>query len=67
MTNDEPDDEAREDVIEDLEAPATDQDAVAGGVDTCGNPSMLCEGTCQLTAVVCPPAYKTHLIINYDR
>ena len=42
MTDEQRDEEGEEEAIEDLEAPATTQDDVAGGA-ACGKPSVLCQ------------------------
>jgi len=45
--------EGDEEAIEDLEAPAAEQDDVAGDA-ACGKPSMICiQPTCELTAAEC--------------
>jgi hypothetical protein len=58
MTNEERKAEGAEEAIEDLEAPATAQEDVAGGAlcgaKSCGNPSMVCSaGTCRESGLRC--------------
>jgi hypothetical protein len=57
MTPDEAESEGAEEAIEDLEAPASAQEDVAGGAGcspTCGDPSMICQGqTCWDTVAKC--------------
>ncbi|HEY2600446.1 MAG TPA: hypothetical protein VGI67_02745 [Thermoleophilaceae bacterium] len=59
MTDEERRDEAAEEQIEDLDAPAEQLEDVAGGgklcgPKSCGNPSMICIGpTCHASGVAC--------------
>jgi len=66
MTQDEREEGASE-PIEDLEAPAEAQEAVAGGLDPCGKPSMECAApTCHFTGTYCKVGAATHDIVNME-
>ncbi|HEY2600445.1 MAG TPA: hypothetical protein VGI67_02740 [Thermoleophilaceae bacterium] len=64
MTDEERHEEAAEEQIEDLEAPADQQEDVAGGgklcgPHSCGNPSMIClSPTCDMSHVGCQKMSK---------
>ena len=65
MTEEPHADEGAEEAIEDLEAPATAQDDVAGGA-ACGKPSMICEPpTCDATAAKCTG--MSHKIVVFEQ
>ena len=52
MTDEGHSEEGAEEAVEDLEAPASAQADVAGGAG-CGDPSMVCNVTCQATNAKC--------------
>lgn len=67
MTDQERNEEGTEEGIEDLEAPASAQDDVAGGM-ACGKPSMVCAApTCKTSAALCRPDTATHDIVVYEQ
>ena len=54
MTDEERRDEAAEDTIEDLDAPADQQEDVAGGAGICAKPTTICvDPTCVDTVTRC--------------
>jgi hypothetical protein len=69
MTDEERRAEGSEEAIEDLEAPATAQEDVAGGAvcgpKSCGSPSMICVDTCPTkTYVNCSNLSKMVIVFN---
>jgi hypothetical protein len=66
VTDRERNEEAEQEPIEDLEAPAAAQDDLAGGKG-CGKPSVECmDPTCIATAAGCDKTKHTHDIIVWD-
>jgi len=67
MTTDAGNEEGAEEAIEDLEAPATAQDEVAGGLAAaCGKPSAICQDpTCQETQAIC--TQLSHKNVVYEQ
>jgi hypothetical protein len=54
MTDKERKDEGAEEAIEDLEAPAEQQDDVAGGAEICASPTVICvQPSCIDTVTKC--------------
>lgn len=71
MTEDERGEEGAEETVEDLEAPASLQEDVAGGwpLGPCpGKPSMVCAApTCTATKVVCRSKDTMHDLVVYEQ
>jgi hypothetical protein len=66
MTDEQRDEEASEEIIEDLEAPAAAQAGVGGGGAVCGKPSVIClNPTCEDSDGEC--SQESHLIVIWER
>lgn len=72
MTDEEREQEGAEEDVEDLEAPAKQQEDVAGGAGcqggSCGKPSLRCEGgTCVITEALCTEKTATRDVVVYEQ
>jgi hypothetical protein len=68
MTDEERSEEGVGEAVEDLEAPASAQDDVQGGIPCPGKPSMVCAApTCVATKVVCRSKETLHDLVVYEQ